>query len=487
MRVWDSRIFSIGILMIILSGILFVGFAGAEQGDKVYLVDVDDVINEGTVAHIKRAIALAEEDGAEAVILRLDTPGGLVSSTKSIVTDLIFEANVPIITYVGPSSAYAESAGAYILLSGHVAVMTDGTITGSAKPILSGPLGGSSDADDKTIEAMASWIRSIAEERGRSQDVAEDMVRNNLNLNASEALDRGITDLVVEDIYQMLDDLDGVTVRVKKNNVTLNTADASIVEIRPGATAVAYDILSNPGMAFVLFLVGIYGIIFGLAAPGTYVPETMGALLLILGLVGLGMFDFSTMALLLVLLAVMFFIAEVFTPTFGVLTTAGIISLLLGALLLPKEPLMPQAWFREFQMIVVVMTALTAGFFFFIVSFVMKTKRMQPRIRIIQGRRGAVLDKLDPNGEVKVRGELWKARSHNDEPIEVDEDIEVVDREGLTLIVKRYIQIDKHGKEETDEASSDDDAGNDIIPPIPADKNQINDNETEDIEIKEDE
>ncbi len=452
------RILSLGILFLVLSGCLFFSSAYAAEGDKVYLVDVDDVINEGTVAHIKRAITLAERANAEALIIRLDTPGGLVSSTKTIITDLIFESDVPIITYVGPSSAYAESAGAYILLSGHVAVMTPGTITGSAKPILAGPIGGVSDADEKTIEAMAAWIRSIAEKRNRSQDVAEGMVRDNTNLNASEALAQNMIDLVAEDMYTMLEDLDGTRVRIKNKNVTLNTADASIVEVSPGATAIAYDILSNPGMAFVLFLVGIYGVIFGLASPGTYVPETMGAVLLILGLVGLGMFDFNTMALVLVLLAVLFFIAEVFTPSFGILTTAGIVCLLLGALLLPKEPLLPETWFREFRLIVFGMTALTAGFFFFIVSFVMKTKRMKPRIMIVKGRRGRVIETLEPRGRVKVRGEIWNAVSQDGEPIEIDEEIEVVERKALTLKVKKFIETgeeDDSTPEEESESAPD--------------------------------
>lgn len=431
------------LVVTVLSLALLLGGAFAPlvqaQQSKVYVVAIDDVVGQGTVLDVERAVEIAERDDAP-LMVRLSTPGGLVTSTREIV-EVLLNADVPVITYVGPSGSFAFSAGTYILLSGHVAAMNNGTSIGSAMPVTSGPTG-TSQASNKTINALASFMRSIAESRDRPVKLAEGMVRNNTDYTAREAAEADLVNVTGATLRDVLEKIDGRTVDLDTGrSVTLETGDARIEVIEPGLTSQLYRIVGNPQITFFLILIGMYGLIFGFAAGGTYVPETIGAVLLMLGLFGLGLFDFSTAALLLIGLAVIFFIAEALTPTHGILTTAGAVTLAIGALMLPsQEPLLGRAWIEGFQLVVVGMAVFTGGFFFVVLTYgirsLLRTEPHEPLDR----RQGKAVRRIDrgETGTVRVRGELWRATlAEGAEAIARGDPVVVVGREGLTLEVRR--------------------------------------------------
>lgn len=379
----------------------------ADGGPVVYLVAIDDVVGQGTVLDVDRAVEVAEDNGAPLVV-RLSTPGGLVSATN-VILERLLNADVPVITYVGPRGASAFSAGTYILLAGHRATMNEGTQMGSAMPVISGP-GGTQAASNKTINALAAQMRSIAESRGRPTDLAEEMVRENTDYTASEALDVRLINATGADLGELLAAVHGEEVEAGGRTWTLDTDGARLVEVRPGPLSILYGVVGNPQVTFLLILVGMYGLIFGFAAPGTYVPETIGAVLLVLGLIGLGLFDFDTAALLLIALAIVFFLAEALTPTHGVLTIAGVISLAIGALMLPsQEPLLPAAWFEGFAFVVVGMAVFTGAFMLFVVTATLRSVLRTEVHKSVEQRLGVAVTRLDPKGTVRVRGEIWKA------------------------------------------------------------------------------
>lgn len=404
-------------------------------GSTVVLVAVEGTVGPGTRMDVERAVDRAQEMGAPLVV-RLNTPGGLVSTTQKMIGSLM-NANVPVITWVGPQGASAFSAGTYTLLAGDVAAMDNGTSTGSAMPVQSGP-GGTQRASNKTINALASYMRSIAEERHRPVDLAEDMVRNNTDYTAREAREAGLINLTADGRSDLLVQLDGRVVETGGARYTLSTEDARVVEVTPNLASDLVRLVSTPQIAFLLLTVGFYGLIFGLAAGGTYVPETIGVILVLLGLLGLGTLDFSTGGVLLIALAGLFFAAEALTPTHGVLSLAGAVSLALGGLLLLQEPLLPPADFTVFRNTVLTLAGFSGLFVFAIVSYGLGSMRNLPVHKSVEGREGVALSPLDPDGQVRVRGEVWRAVAEDD-PIEEDAPVEVVARDGLTLTVRRTV------------------------------------------------
>ena len=409
------------VLLIFLTLLLTSSIASAAN-EKLYVIEIEGMVTAGTALRVENGINDAARMGASAVLIRIDTPGGLVDATMDIVRS-IDNSPLQVITYVSPRGAIAASAGTYILLSGDVAAMSPGTTCGACMPVTSDPMGETKPADEKTIKFLTAYIRSIAEEEGRPVDIAERFVTENLAITSSEALEKGVVDIIAEDVLDLLDQMD-------MSGAEIYTQEGSL---RDGVV----DLLSNPQIAFILLLVGIYGIMFGFMSPGTYVPETIGAICLILALYGLGTFDVGVFGIILIIAAVMLFIAEVLTPTYGILTLGGVICLILGALMLPQEPLLSEDWFRTFRLVVIGMASASAAFFIFGVSAVVKTRKMQPTT----GSEGLIgltckaYSDIDPTGTVKIKGEIWSAEST--EKIKKGEKVEVVDRRGLTLIVRR--------------------------------------------------
>lgn len=424
-------------LLIILMLFLTSGISGARPSENiVYVIEIEGMITAGTALHVESGIEDAVDMGASAVLLQINTPGGLVGATIDIVR-AIGDSPIPVITYV-PRGGISASAGTYILLAGHVAAMSPGTTTGASMPVMVDPAGTPGPAENKTILYMAAFMRGIAEERGRPVDVAERFVTENLVLTASEALEVDVIDVIADDVHGLLEKVDGMTVVVMGAETHLQTADAEIYVREKGIREQITDIISNPQVVFILLMVGIYGIIFGFSSPGTYVPEMIGAICLILALYGLGTFDVNMFGIILIIAAVILFVAEVFTPTYGVLTMGGVVCLILGAFMLPQEPLLAEEWFRTFQLIVLGMAGASAAFFIFGVGAVMKTRRKKPTTGIdglIEKTARAVTD-IDPEGKVKVMGEIWNAMAENG-VIKQGDTVKIIRVEGLTLFVRK--------------------------------------------------
>ena len=445
-----KRLRWIFLALILLSLLLASQAMGGEdaKGDKkvIYVLRIEGTITEGTSLDVAEGLIEAEEMGAEAVLVELDTPGGLVDSTLRI-TEAILNSELPVITYVTPKGAIAASAGSFILVSGNIAAMSPATTVGAAMPVEIG-MEGRKAADEKTIKFYAGHVESIAASRGRNATQAKRFVTDNDAFNENTALERGVIDLIAEDERELLSKVDGMTVETGAGNKTLSTKNASL-HIK-GKTVRSYllSMLSNPQIAVILLMVGIYGLIFGFMSPGTYVPEMIGAICIVLSLYGIlgGYFDVNVFGVLLIIIAVILFIAEALTPTFGILTTGGAVCLIIGALILPKGPLLinPQ-WFNDFLVVIIGVAVAFAVFFFFAIGAVLRARKRRVQVgaeELIGKVTRAETEINEEKGTIKIRGEIWNARTLDGETIKEREKVEIVDREGLTLIVKRKEIVD---------------------------------------------
>jgi membrane-bound serine protease (ClpP class) len=431
----------LSLAVLALAGAL-VPCAGAASNDRViYVIQIEGTITEGTTLDIVEGLQEAEQMGTEAVLIELDTPGGLVSSTLKI-TEAILNLDMPVITYVAPRGAIAASAGAFILVSGNIAAMAPSTTTGAAMPVEIG-IEGRQAADNKTINFFAGHIESIAASRGRNATQAKRFVTENDALNEHLALERGVIDLIADDETDLLAKIDGMNVTIAGVDRTLATKDAALYRKGKTIRSALLETLSDPQIAVILLLVGIYGLIFGFMSPGTYVPEMIGAICLILALYGIGLFEVNVFGVLLIIVAVLLFIAEALTPTFGILTTGGAICLIIGALILPKEPFLvgPESgWFEGFVLTVLGVAIASALFFFFAVGAVLKIRKRRAQVggeELIGRVTKAESSITEDEGTVKLRGEIWNARAAAGEEIPQGVKVEIVDRDGLTLLVKR--------------------------------------------------
>lgn len=429
---------SIFIVLVLLAFVTYVSGESKDAENVIYVLKIEGTITEGTALEVVEGLREAEDMRAEAVLLELNTPGGIVDATRKI-TETILNSQTPVITYVTPKGAIAASAGAFILVSGNIAAMSPGTTTGAAMPVAIG-IEGRKAADNKTIKFYAGHVESIAASRGRNATQAKRFVTDNDVLNENTALEIGIIDLIAEDETELLNAVDGMTVEVDGENRTLATADASLYIKKTSTRSSVLKLLGNPQIAFILFMVGIYGLIFGFMSPGTYVPEMIGAICLILALYGMGLFGVNMFGVLLLVIAVVLFIAEALTPTFGILTMGGVVCLIIGALILPKEPLLfnPE-WFRGFLLTILGIAGASAVFFIFALGAVLKLRKRSIKVggeELIGQVTKAETEITEEKGTIKLHGEIWNARTQAGE-IEEGEKVEIVAREGLTLFVKR--------------------------------------------------
>jgi len=416
----------------------------------VVVIGLEGTLTAGTGQYIRESLEQAVEQNAGALLIRLDTPGGLVDATLDVIKDLL-NAPIPVITYVHPSGGIAASAGTFVLLAGHAAAMSPGTTIGAAMPVMMQPGGGEQqEADDKTVRFLAGHITNIAETRGRPAEIAERFVTENLTLGAEQALEEGVIDQVAENIPALLEQLHGTHVTVAGQETELSTRDAELVELEMTTRQRIMNFISNPQVAFLLFMLGIYGIFFGLNMPGTFVPETLGVVALILALFGLGMFEVNALGAVLIVVAVVLFVLEAFTPTFGFFTAGGVAALIAGALLLPVEPMMPSEWFQTFLVTVLGMAVVTAGFFILVITKIVRI-RSAPTMHDtlgMNGYEGVTVDGLAPVGTVKIRGEWWNARSASEQPIAPGTTVRVTGERGMELLVEPVADTttaDKYG------------------------------------------
>ncbi len=400
---------------------------------QIVLVRVEGEINEGTYITLSHAENVAYSTSS-VLLVELDTPGGLLSSTKKIV-QLFLNSRVPVIVYV-PKGAMCASAGSIILLSADVAAMANGTAIGAATPV---GVGGA--ADEKVKNYLASYVRDIAREKGRNPDIAERFVTEALSLTAEEALEEGVIDVLADSMKELLAKIDGRTIR----GVKLDFSSYSVIQTDEPLQAKLYGMISNPQLAVILLLLGIYLLIFGLTSPGV-LPETAGAICLLLALAGIGVLNVDLLGVALLLLGLLLLIAELMTPTYGVLGAASVICVVLGLLLIVREPLMPQSFYDSFTKLVLGVGTGFAAVMTFALVKIAESRRKRSVVGEVVGERGEVIDFSNGRGFAKVRGEIWQIES--EDALQKGDEVLVVAREGLRLRVRRVER--RGGAEERD-------------------------------------
>lgn len=412
--------------------------ADGEEKTLVYVIEVENTVTSGTARYIGRGLQLAERNQAEACIIRLNTPGGLVTATLDII-QAMSASTVPIITYVNPQGGIAASAGTFILLNGHIAAMSPGTTCGAAMPVTVSPTAeGSKAADQKTINFLAGHMKSIARQRDRPTDLAGKFVTDNLVLSNREALEAGVVDFNAAGIEELLNTVHGTQVKVNRETRVLNTAGARTMPIPVGTSEKMISLISDPTLAMILLMIGIYGLIIGFYSPGFLLPEVLGSISLVLGLSGMGLFQVNLTAGLLILLGIGLLIAELLTPTFGILGIGGVVSLVMGIILFPVEPLMPQRWFTAFRYAALGMGAVGSAFLLIALTGIAKLRKRIPVHGQAEftGTTAMVSRELDPNGFVRIHGEVWQAISKTGHAIPEGEPVRVIERQGMLLIVE---------------------------------------------------
>jgi membrane-bound serine protease (ClpP class) len=414
---------------------------GISQEDKIiYLAEIKGIIAGGTENQFDKL--LSQSPAAEAVIVVLDTPGGLATTMEEIIKK-IQDSSIPVIIYVAPSGAQSFSAGTFILLSSHLAAMAPSTSIGACQPRITNPATGLPEtAPQKEINAYTSYIKSIAEEHGRNVTIAERFVTENLALSPQEALDAGVIEIIAEDVTDLLMKATSRTIQgtVQGEKVLLNLTDARIISLDWNTRDLFLNLLTDPQIASLLFTIGILGLVFGFLSPGFHVPETIGAICIILGALGLAYIGVNVAGIILVSLGIIFFIIEALTPTFGFWTTAAIITLLLGIILIPGSDAlyqMPMEWFVSFRVGSIIIVAALGIFFAYGLTAAWRAKRKKPVTGTIAmiGKKGIATTRLDPRGQVKIEGEIWNAESLGG-PIAKNSEIVVMEKERLLLKVQ---------------------------------------------------
>ncbi len=400
---------------------------------EVHVITVHGVINPVSARHIEKNIALAEAEGAEALIIELDTPGGLLKSVHEI-SKTILNAGLPVIVYVSPEGSRATSAGVLVTISAHVAAMARGTHIGAAHVV---GIQGSIPDSVVSEKAMNDWVaelQAVAKLRGRNVEWVELAARESKSLTVEEAVEMNVVDLMATNIDSLLAAVDSMVVEVAGNEVTLETADAVIVRIELSARDRFLNVVTDPSVAYILFLLGIYGLIFELSNPGSIVPGVVGAICIIVALYALHTLPVNYAGVLLILLAIALFIAEIKIPSYGLLTLGGVTAMILGSIMLLERagPLFKVSW-----SVIIPTVLFTVAFFFFAVSKGLLAQRRKPETGVegLVGEIGEVMRDLDPLGKVFLHGEYWDAESV--QSIREGESIRVMQVRGMRLIVQR--------------------------------------------------
>ena len=403
---------------------------------KVIVTDLKGVVGTAMEAHLDEVFDAAQAEGADLLILRLDTPGGLVSSTREMTTKILNSA-IPVVVWVAPSGARAASAGAFIVQSSAVAVMASGTHIGAAHPVGAGGDIGEEDMKKKVASDLAAQMRSLASERGRNAERAEKMVTDSLSLTSSEALKEGVIDLVADDLEQILSALEGREVKRGNRTVRLALEGASVEEMAPSRRLQILAFLTRPDVAYLLLMVGLYAIVFEVLTPGGFVMGTSGAVMVLMGAYGLRMLPFNWAGIVLLVAGVAVMILDLIVGGMGILSLFGVAALVLGGLVTFRGA--PGGELLRVSMGVLGGAIAALSFLFVLAAFAVWRSLARKAVSGQEGLIGAVGEvksDLTPEGMVLCRGELWRARSADGRRLPVGTAIRVVKVDGLRLIVQ---------------------------------------------------
>jgi len=444
----------------------------ADQDDRTAIIlNVSEAIGPATNDYIHRGLEKALDRDAALVILRMDTPGGLDTSMRDIIRDII-ASPVPVIVYVAPSGARAASAGTYILYASHIAAMAPGTNVGAATPVQFGGIPDlkppvmperqeeksdkdtsndkeedSAEADDsetaspvatdamtkKIMNDSIAYIRSLAEMRGRNVEWAEQAVREAASLSSEQALLQGVIDIVATDVNDLLEKANGREVNVNGRNQTLDTSNLIVEQIEPDWRNKLLSVITDPNIAYILILLGIYGLFFEFMNPGFVLPGVIGAICLLLALYALQVLPVNYAGLALILLGIIFMVAEVFAPSFGALGIGGVIAFVFGSLILFD---IEDNEIRVAVPLIVAISLVTAGFFLVVIRMVFAAHRkpVVSGVEELLGSIGEVLEDFEQRGNIRIHGEIWQGSTHT--PLQRGHRVRVTAIDGLILQVE---------------------------------------------------
>ncbi len=444
-----KNIFQFWVALIFLSAIM-ASLAGSDNSadKKIVLIEIRSTINPATFDYIRTGMDKAKENSAEALVILLDTPGGLLSSTKEIV-QLILNSSIPVVIYVYPSGATATSAGVFITLSANIAAMAPGTSIGAAHPVLISPGGnpqedtndekksGDQEKFNEKVENFASsFIESIAEKRKRNTKWAIEAVRSSASITSTEALKINVIDVISPGITELLNEIDGRVVELPEGKKVLKTKGAIVESLDMNFKQKLIDTLSVPDIAFLLISLGSLGLLLEFYNPGLIFPGVAGAICLLLGMVSLQILSFNYAGLALLVLSILLLILEIYVTSFGILGVGGLISFIFGALLLFDTP---QSDVRVGFDVVIAATLAIGLFFLFIAYYLVKAQRSRGFVGFegLMGEEGVAVTDIENGGKIFIHGEYWDAES--DEKINQGDKIKVVEvKSGFRLKIRRF-------------------------------------------------
>jgi len=400
----------------------------------VATIEIEGVISPVTLRLVGLAIDRAQAERAQALVLLLDTPGGLERSMRAIVQRMM-NAEVPVVVFVAPTGARAASAGVFITMAGHVAAMAPATNIGAASPVSVGGGGADKTMMKKVENDAAAFIRTVATERGRNADWAEKAVRQAVAVTEREALKLNVIDLVADSLPDLLAKIDGRTIKLPKGTVTLATKGAPVRPIEIGFRDRFLNVITDPNVAYVLMMLGMLGLFFELSNPGVILPGIIGGISLILAFFAFQSLPINYAGLLLILFGIVLLVAEIKIVSHGVLAIGGMISMALGSLMLFDSP---EVGFRVSWWVIAPTVGATAGLFLFVVAAGVRALGRPPATGVegLVGKTAIVRERLAPEGQVMVSGEIWRAVAQG-EPLEPGAQVRIVSVDGLTLKVAK--------------------------------------------------
>jgi membrane-bound serine protease (ClpP class) len=407
----------------------------SQEKAPVYTIEVDGIINPATAKFIIDSIDEATQQGAQCLIIQLDTPGGLMDSMRMIVKKEL-ASTIPIIVYVAPSGARAASAGVFVTMAANIAVMAPSTHIGAAHPVT---LGGGEGKESKTmtekiVNDTVSYIKTIAKNRGRNVDWAEKAVVKSVSITEEEAVKLNVVDFISPDLQSLLTKIDGKVVKFNGVTRTLHTKGVQPKPIQMSWREKLLDIISNPTIAYIFLMLGIYGIFFELSSPGAILPGVVGGIFLILAFYALQMLPVNYAGLALILFAIILFIAEIKVVSHGLLAVGGVISLLLGSMMLFQSPV---EYMRVSLSVIIPAVMVSAAFFIFAVTKAINARLQKPTTGMegLVGETGIATTSISQEGKVSIHGEFWNVIS--DQNIERGEKVQVIGVTNLKLKVKK--------------------------------------------------
>jgi membrane-bound serine protease (ClpP class) len=425
-RLFLKRFFIFSAIIILLPSFSF--------SQKVISININEGINPSTAEFIHQGIEKAEKEKAECLVINLNTPGGLLTSTREIISN-IMQSSVPVIVYVSPTGAHAGSAGVFITMSANIAAMAPGTNIGAAHPV---DMQGKSDAvmNEKVVNDAAAFLRTIAEKRNRNVQWAEDAVRNSVAITEQEALEKNVINLIANNEKDLLTQVDGKQIQLENGSKTLHTKNATVETLEMGFFQKVLSRISDPNIAYIIMMLGFYGLLFELFSPGAIFPGIIGVICLILAFYSMSSMPVNYAGLALIIFGIILYLLEIKVISHGLLAIGGTLSVLLGSMILfrtsPVDNFVSLSWSVIFSV-----TAFSILFFLFIVTMGLRAQKAKPvsGANALIGKTAQTIDTLDLKGQVKVSGETWNAISLSGK-IDGNQKVIIKEIKGLTLYVQ---------------------------------------------------